>query len=287
MFSKNGIRATFIFISAVILMYSLRVINPNEFLRLFVLKTGFENFFPWQIFTYIFWDNSTTLSFFFKVLILFWFSSTLEAEWGTLHYSLFLVAGILGKSLTAILWNLLLHRIPFEAFLNGYDSLLYPNSLMLSLMIAYGFIHKDEVIYLFFILPIKVKLLSIISMVFASIQILLLFTASNPFHVNLVFVSIYLSGYLGVFLYAQRIFDFPRFNFKLAKFKRKQTPLSNSVQETNLEILDAPSSDSSLVKTPASDHLPLCDPIDFEENDAYCQTCNRYPRCLQRKKENG
>ncbi|OHD36794.1 MAG: hypothetical protein A2015_04635 [Spirochaetes bacterium GWF1_31_7] len=277
MFNKNSIPATMIFSIVLISMYGLNILNPTGFHTIFVLKNALVDFYPWQIITYIFNDATSVLYYFFKVLIIFWFCSILESEWGTKHFSIFLLSGILAKSITALAINYFIPIIPFESLLNGYGSMLSPNSLMLTLMTAFGFIYPDQKIYLFFILPVRIKLISIISLAIAAIQLIMIFTTGNPLFISSLLAIIYLSGFLGLFIYFRRIFGS---SIVLAKMKNpthlhkyySRKPVTSEKIKNTAEKRD--------IST-----MPLCEESDFDENDHYCKECDLLPRCITRKTE--
>lgn len=279
MFKKNSIPTTITFVMLMVFMYALKVINEDGFYKLFVLKQNFIDFYPWQLITYIFFDNTTLFYYFFKLLIFFWFCSVLESEWGTLHFSIFLIVSIVVKSITAVCMNYFIPGINFESLLNGFDSLLNPNSLMLCLMTAFGFIYPDNKIYLFFIIPIKIKYLSIFSLSIALIHFLMIFMSGLPFIISLVYGTIYISGFMGLIVYFNRIFGF---NFsKIGNPKRYKinSTINKKIIKENEKILRS----NVTPKIIEDSDLPLCDEIDFDINDSYCKNCERFSRCLSRK----
>ena len=91
-------------------------------------------------------------------MIFFYFSSTLESLWGSLHFGLYLLIIILSKSISS--------------FLFGPLPVIGHWSLYLCLMIAFGFNMPEERIFIFFVIPVKVRTLAIISSAFIPIQII-------------------------------------------------------------------------------------------------------------------
>lgn len=284
---QQGLPVTFTLIFLMILTFILQKANPTMFVKYFALKGGFVDFYPWQFITYIFLENVSGFTFFFKALIVFMFSSSLEAGWTSAKFSIFLLLTVLPKSLIASLFTIFVPGLPLDAILNGVDGLLNPNSLFLSLMIAYGFLHREEVIYLFFIIPIKIYVLSIISIVFAVIGILgTLATMGLP--LNIILTIIQLSGYMGILCFSKQIFNLATTSKKYKAFRKKIiTPDKVTLEETEKilnEIINAVGTAENIEKktTVIDDTGPLCDPVDFDPQDSYCKECPKFKRCLER-----
>lgn len=270
--NKNPIPVTSVFAVLLVVMYALNTMNPNGFYQLFVLKNGLNAFYPWQIVTYIFRDNTSILYYFFKVMIIFWFSSTLEHEWGSLHFGIFLTLAVVVKSSVALFVNLFVPGIPFEYLLNGYGSLISPNPLMLSLLTAFGFIYPDHKIYLFFVIPVRVKMVSIISLVIALVQAFSLFTSTPSLFAGFILAFIYLSGYTGIIVYHRRIFASGLSGFDIRRVVKRNVSSFNS--RLNIK------SEKSPVK---SENVSLCEPEDFNADDQYCKTCGGFTKCKDRE----
>lgn len=285
---QYGLPVTFSLIFLMVLTFILQKANPQMFMKFFALKHGFVDFYPWQFITYIFLDNISGFTFFFKALIVFMFSSSLEMGWSSGKLLLFYILTILPKSVIASAFVFLIHLdLPLEAILNGTDSLLNPNSLFLSLMIAYGFQHREEVIYLFFVIPIKIYVLSIISIVFAAVGIVGTLTAMG-FPSNIILITIQLSGYLGIVIFARQIFRLASKSRKYKRFRKKMTkPDKETMEETQRileEIIETVKDESAPKKETVKRESQLCDPIDFDEEDSYCKNCDNFNRCLERKR---
>ncbi len=284
---QQGLPVTFTLIFLMILTFILQKANPTMFVKYFALKGGFVDFYPWQFITYIFLENVSGFTFFFKALIVFMFSSSLEAGWTSAKFSFFLLLTVLPKSLIASLFAVFVPGLPLDMILNGIDGLLNPNSLFLSLMIAYGFLHRDEVIYLFFIIPIKIYTLSIISIIFAVIGILgTLATAGFP--LNIILTIIQLSGYMGVLIFSKQIFNLATVSKKYKAFRKKIiSPDKATLEETEKilnEIINAVGTPENIEKKTivTDDTGPLCEPDDFSPDDSYCKECPKFKRCLER-----
>lgn len=284
---QQGLPVTFTLIFLMVLTFILQKTNPQMFIKFFALKSGFADFFPWQFITYIFLDNISGFTFFFKALIVFMFSSSLEMGWSSGKLLLFFILTVLPKSIIAAIFAFFIQPdLPLEAILNGTDGLLNPNSMFLSLMIAYGFLHREEVIYLFFVIPIKIKTLSIISIIFATIGILgTLATVKLP--LNIILTIIQLSGYLGILIFSRQIFRLANTNRKYRIFKKRMTGPNKAAMKETQRILEEIIKTTENVSKPGKETVKreslLCAPIDFDEEDSYCKNCDNFKRCLERK----
>ena len=303
---QQGLPVTVALLFLMILTFILQKANPQMFVKYFALQKDFADFYPWQFVTYVFLENISGFTFFFKALIVFMFSSSLETEWTSGKLSIFLALTVLPKSIIAAIFARYIPGLPLEAILNGTDTLFSPNSLFLSLMIAYGFLHHEEVIYLFFIIPIKIWILAAISIVFAAIGMLGTL-AKMAMPINIILTIIQLSGYLGILIFSKQIFFLARTNRKIfraymrekiahrrpvnkalaakrlgalkKRLEARESETAQEAQEALQEILQTFEKETKVVK----DDGPLCDPIDFDENDSYCKDCEKFKRCLERK----
>ena len=71
---QQGLPVTLALLFLMILTFILQKANPQMFVKYFALQTNFENFYPWQFATYVFLENISGFTFFFKALIVFMFS---------------------------------------------------------------------------------------------------------------------------------------------------------------------------------------------------------------------
>ena len=183
---------SFVFSFLIIIFLALKIMNPEGFKILFVLENNLKNFYPWQLITYIFNDSTSLLYYFFKVLIVFWFCSRIEVLWGSVHFSILIISGILAKSFMALIVYQFIPNFPFESLLNGYGSALSPNPVMLTLITTFGFAFPNEKIYLFFILPFSLKIFAYISMALAVLQLILFFMQGLPLFIAFSIAVVYM-----------------------------------------------------------------------------------------------
>ena len=297
--NKNFIVTT-IFVITIILMYALNRLNPELFYSLFVLKSSnISSILPWQLITYTFvFNNNSIIFFFFTVMIFMWFSSRLESIWGSFYTFLYIIVTILLKSISS--------------FLFGPLPVMGDYSLYLALMVAFGFNFQDEKIYLFFIIPIRVKILAIISLIFVGFNIVFsMYSIFFPtdtmdimtFNKGITNIPINLGNlittivsYTSILIFYKKIFPY---NDKIFKIKRE---IGENIQENiikignNLKIGQNDKYYELITKENLSDgdiallneietNPKMCDEIDFEYESEYCKICNIYKSCVKRRLE--
>ncbi len=297
--NKNFI-VTAIFVIAIILMYILDKLNPELFNSLFILKSSnLSNVLPWQFLTYAFvFNNESPLFFFFTVMIFMWFSSRLESIWGRFYIFLYIITTILLKSISS--------------FIFGPLPVMGDSSLYLALMVAFGFNFQDEKIYLFFILPIRVKILAIISLIFVGFNIVasIYYIFAPPQDIGLYRSGLFnvpygvgnlittIASYISILIFYKKIFPY---NSRILKIKRQveeniqevaekigttQKIIQNNkyyellkkerenLSELDLEILNK-----------IEENPKICDEGDFEPESEYCRLCDLYKNCVKRSLE--
>jgi hypothetical protein len=103
----------------------------------------------WRVFTFVVIPPLTNpLFFFFAMYMLYLMGSALESHWGTFRYNVYLLVGWVVAVGVAL-------ALPANPATNGY--------LIGSIFLAFAFLYPDFQIYIFFILPVKVKWLALIT----------------------------------------------------------------------------------------------------------------------------
>lgn len=102
-------------------------------------------------------------------LAIFWYilwmmSQALEAAWGAFRFNLYLLAGILFTVICSLVGQLITPSAPIVIF---------PDFLYLSIFWAFALLHPNMEFYLFFVLPVKVKWLAMLTGVFTALTILM------------------------------------------------------------------------------------------------------------------
>lgn len=104
----------------------------------------------WRLITFALLPPGGRLIFVIFALYLYWLiGSSLEAEWGSFKFNVFYLIGVLGTIAVG--------------FITGFSDNTYLN---LSMFFAFAIFYPDFEIVIFFILPVKVKYLAIINLIF-------------------------------------------------------------------------------------------------------------------------
>jgi hypothetical protein len=110
----------------------------------------------WRIITYLFDAPFTPIPIF---MFFFWYlfylmGTTLEANWGAFRYNVYLFVGYVASVvMTFIAWSV--GGLPGEVASNGF--------LYGSVFLAFARLYPDFTLYLFFVLPVKIKWLALIT----------------------------------------------------------------------------------------------------------------------------
>ncbi len=98
----------------------------------------------WRLFTFIFLPPETSLIFVVFALYFYWMmGQALESEWGAFRFNAFYLFGIIGALISGLI--------------TGFATNAYLN---LSLFLAFAIFYPNYQVYIFFILPVKVKWLA-------------------------------------------------------------------------------------------------------------------------------
>ena len=105
----------------------------------------------WRLFTYIFVPPTDfgTLGLFFALMFLWYMGEGLEQAWGSFKLTLFYLCGMAGCTVAAFFFG------------GGWTDFF----LNLSVLFAFGTVFPDEIIYILFIIPVKIKWIALFSFV--------------------------------------------------------------------------------------------------------------------------
>jgi len=122
----------------------------------------------WRLITYIFIPQTMSpLWVIFALWFLWWVGEGTERAMGAFQFTLYFVIGVIGTTIAAFFFG--------SNFSNAM--------LMSSLFFAFARFYPEEMIYVFFILPVRIKWLA---WIYAGLLILGFFTGSNSYRVGLV-----------------------------------------------------------------------------------------------------
>lgn len=141
-------------------------LTPIAFLR---------DFFLWQPFTYLFVHDLSPMPVIFNLLLIWWLGSELERIWGSRFFAIYyLVCGVAAGILYggfAIVYSLLT---------SNSQLMLYPlagaQASIFGLMMAYGLIFGERVVYFMFMFPMKAKFFVLI---LAAIEIIMVLNQNS------------------------------------------------------------------------------------------------------------
>ena len=122
----------------------------------------------WRLITYIFIPQSLSpLWVIFALWFLWWVGEGLERAWGSFRLTLYFLVGMIGTTATAFFFG--------SNFSNSM--------LLMSLFLAFAHFYPEEISYILFILPVRIKWLAWVAGAFLLIQF---FVNSNAYRAALV-----------------------------------------------------------------------------------------------------
>ncbi|MEX2091799.1 MAG: hypothetical protein WD971_03930 [Pirellulales bacterium] len=106
----------------------------------------------WRLITFLFAPPTTFVLFaFFFWYLLYMFGTTLEANWGTFRYNVYLLLGYVASVVMAfVAW--FAAGVPGQIATNGF--------LYGSVFLAFARLYPEFVMYIFFVLPVKIRWLA-------------------------------------------------------------------------------------------------------------------------------
>jgi len=126
------------------LVWALMWLNPNLRFALDLDPARIRNGELWRLFTYIFIPQTPSLWVVLALWFLWFIGEGLERAWGPFRHTLYFLVGMIGTTVAAFFFG--------SNFSNGM--------LIASLFFAFARFYPDEVIYILFILPVKIKWLA-------------------------------------------------------------------------------------------------------------------------------
>lgn len=159
---------------------------------------AFQSMWIWQFFTYMFLHSDNVFHLVFNMLLLWWLGSELEGYWGRRFFTIYYLGCGIGA---AILYTIVIFGYYLAS--QNYAPLTYPvvgaSGSIFGLMLAYGMIYGERIVYFFFVFPMKAKYFV---MILAGIEIMNLMSQGFGNEVsNLSHLGGLVSGYLILKLY--------------------------------------------------------------------------------------
>ena len=114
---------------------------------LYLWPIGSGNFYPWQLFTYMFLHGSF-MHIAFNMLALWMFGLQFESMWGPKKFLTYYFICGLGGGIAHLL---------ISPLLGGSGPLIGASGAIFGLLIAFGLLFPDQLIFVFFLVPMKAK----------------------------------------------------------------------------------------------------------------------------------
>jgi len=114
---------------------------------LYLWPLGSGNFYPWQLFSYMFLHGSFT-HLALNMLIFWMFGSQFEVIWGPKKFLIYYFLCGLGGAVAHLL---------ISPLLGGSAPLLGASGAIYGFLIAYGLLFPDQLVFVFFLIPMKAK----------------------------------------------------------------------------------------------------------------------------------
>jgi membrane associated rhomboid family serine protease len=115
-----------------------------------------HEFWVWQVFTYMFLHSTSVFHILFNMLVLWWFGAELEMRWGSRFFlKYYFVCGV-GAGLIYILGTLTYYLVTGEV-LSVAAPLVGASGAVYGLMLAYGMLFGDRLIYFMMLFPMKAR----------------------------------------------------------------------------------------------------------------------------------
>lgn len=113
-------------------------------------------FFVWELVTYMFLHSSNPFHILFNMLLLWWLGGELEQRWGSRFFTAFYLVSGIGA---AILYTLvvLLHGLVFNPTAVWTIPVVGASGAIFGLMLAYGMIFGERVVYFMMLFPMRAK----------------------------------------------------------------------------------------------------------------------------------
>jgi membrane associated rhomboid family serine protease len=162
----------------------------------------------WRLVTYIFIPQTLSpLWFLFALWFLWWVGEGVERAWGPFRLTLYFLVGMIGTTIAAFFFG--------SNFSNSM--------LLMSLFLAFAHFYPEEIIYILFILPVRIKWLAWIA---GALLLVGFFVGSNSYRASLVAA---LANYL--IFFGPEFFSKAKHRHEVTTRRRRFEDLSRSEAE--------------------------------------------------------
>jgi len=151
------------------LFMSMVFVEPylRNWFGLSAYKVG-QEFWLWQLFTYMFLHAANVFHILFNMLLLWWIGSELELYWGRRYFLFYYLACGVGGGLIWVIGTMIYflmtgNSVPLRTDVVGASGAIY------GLMLAYGLLFGERVIHFLMLFPMKAKFFV---MILAGVQVM-------------------------------------------------------------------------------------------------------------------
>ena len=161
-YGRYGIEnLTMYIIISYVLGYALMYINPGALSMLSLNVTKILQGQVWRLITWIVYPPSTSSPLWFVIAILFFYypiSASLEHTWGKFKFTLYILSGMIFTVIAAFILHFVMGGV-----LDGLGGIIFSTYyISLSIFRAYSLTYPDMTVLLMFVIPIKMKWMSIV-----------------------------------------------------------------------------------------------------------------------------
>ena len=161
-YGRYGIEnLTMYIIISYVLGYALMYINPGALSMLSLNVTKILQGQVWRLITWIVYPPSTSSPLWFVIAILFFYypiSASLEHTWGKFKFTLYILSGMIFTVIAAFILQFVMGGV-----LDGLRGIIFSTYyISLSIFLAYSLTYPDMTVLLMFVIPIKMKWMSIV-----------------------------------------------------------------------------------------------------------------------------
>lgn len=146
-----------IWVGLVLILQKL-ILGSNVIFEYFALVPAkvITEFWVWQLFTYMFLHSTSAFHVLFNMLVIWWFGSELESRWGSRFFlTYYLVCGVGAGAIY------LIGTFCYAFFSGNVTALAAPlvgaSGATYGLLLAYGLLFGERVIYFMMLFPMKAK----------------------------------------------------------------------------------------------------------------------------------
>ncbi len=174
----------------------------------------------WRIISWVLIPPTTQpISLLFLVLLYYSLGTALERTWGTFRYNVYIFSGIIFTVIAVLALYGVLYLVYDTEVMLSMISLVSTNYITMSIFLAFAAIYPDMEVYLYFILPIKMKWMAI---VYAAMALYYFVTGGL---VSRVAIGASLLNFVIFFFSNRNMRKFsPKERARKAKFKKQSAP---------------------------------------------------------------